>query len=50
LTRLAEDLTGRFGRGFSRANLVSMCAFYLAWPPEQICQTPSGKSADAEKS
>ncbi|WP_458367971.1 DUF1016 N-terminal domain-containing protein [Mycetohabitans endofungorum] len=49
LTRLAEDLTGRFGRGFSRANLVSMRAFYPAWPPEQICQTLSGKSADAEK-
>lgn len=30
LARLADDLTRRFGRGFSRANLVSMRAFYMA--------------------
>lgn len=45
LTRLAGDLTRRFGRGFSRANLVNMRAFYLAWPVELIGQTASGRSA-----
>ena len=32
IKRLAEDLTTRFGRGFSRQNLWQMRAFYLAWP------------------
>jgi predicted nuclease of restriction endonuclease-like (RecB) superfamily len=41
LKRLSADLVARFGRGFSRANLQQMRAFYLGW---QICQTPSGKS------
>lgn len=44
LKRLAADLTRRFGRGFSRQNLQQMRQFYLAWPPHQIRQTPSGKS------
>ncbi|RKT14312.1 putative nuclease of restriction endonuclease-like (RecB) superfamily [Paraburkholderia sp. RAU2J] len=48
LARLAGDLTRRFGRGFSRANLVSMRAFYLAWPASEICQTVSGKSAPTQ--
>ena len=43
LERLAEDLTGRFGRGFSRQNLQHMRLFYLAYPPDRICQTVSGK-------
>ena len=33
---LAEDLTGRFGRGFSRQNLQNMRLFYLAYPPDQF--------------
>ena len=45
IERLAEDLTGRFGRGFSRQNLQHMRLFYLAYPPDQICQTLSGKFA-----
>ena len=45
IERLAEDLTGRFGRGFSRQNIQNMRLFYLAYPPDQICQTVSGKSA-----
>jgi predicted nuclease of restriction endonuclease-like (RecB) superfamily len=45
IQRLALDLTGRFGRGFSRQNLWQMRAFYLAWPLEQICQTVSGVSS-----
>lgn len=44
IAHLADDLTRRFGRGFGRANLASMRAFYLAWPEEEIFQTLSGKS------
>ena len=44
IKRLAEDLTTRFGRGFSRQNLWQMRAFYLAWPLEQIAQTASDAS------
>jgi len=43
VARLATDLTRRFGRGFGRANLANMRAFYLQWPPGQIFQTASGK-------
>ena len=49
LMRLADDLTKRLGRGFSRQNLQNMRQFYLACPPDQICQTPSGKSPAVEK-
>lgn len=45
IKRLAGDLSTRFGRGFSRQNLQQMRAFFLAWPVEAICQTPSGKSS-----
>ena len=47
IERLTEDLTGRFGRGFSRQNLQHMRLFYLAYPPDRICQTLSGKSETA---
>ena len=40
LIKLARDLTARYGRGFSRANLQQMRLFYRGW---KICQTPSGK-------
>lgn len=40
LSQLANGLTARYGRGFSRANLQQMRLFYAGW---QICQTPSGK-------
>jgi predicted nuclease of restriction endonuclease-like (RecB) superfamily len=50
LSQLASDLTARFGRGFSRQNLQNMRLFYLAAPPERICQTVFGKLADPEKS
>ena len=43
--RLAADLTQRFGRGFSRQNIQYMRLFYLSYPPDQICQTLSGKLA-----
>jgi hypothetical protein len=48
IARLADDLTRRFGRGFGKANLASMRAFYLAWPAAEIFQTVSGKSAVPE--
>jgi len=41
LERLASDLTKRFGRGFSRANLEYMRRFYERWA---IPQTLSGES------
>ena len=44
IERLADDLTQRFGRGFSRQNLQNMRLFYLAYPPDKIRQTVSGKS------
>ena len=47
IEKLAEALTGRFGRGFSRQNLQHMRLLYLAYPPDQIRQTLSGKSETA---
>lgn len=41
ISRLSEDLTPKFGRGFSERNLEQMRLFYLKW---QIPQTPSAKS------
>ena len=46
LERLAQDLSNRIGRGFSRRNLQNMRQFYLAAPPDQIWQTVSGKSTE----
>lgn len=43
LKRLAQDLSARAGKGFSRQNLQNMRSFYLTAPPDQICQTLSGK-------
>jgi predicted nuclease of restriction endonuclease-like (RecB) superfamily len=40
LHRLAEDLTSRFGKGFSERNLLAMREFYWAW---SIPQTLSAK-------
>ncbi len=40
VARLANDLTARFGRGFSLSNLKSARTFYLLWP---ISQTVSGQ-------
>ena len=44
IERLAEDLTVRFGRGFSSQNIYNMRLFYLSYLPDRILQTPSGKS------
>ena len=35
IERLAEDLTGRFDRGFSRQNVQNMRLFYLSYPGSQ---------------
>lgn len=45
--QLANDLSRRFGRGFGRANLWQMRAFYRAWPEAKILQTASGESLTA---
>ena len=42
IKQLADDLSERYGRGFSKRNLAQMRLFYLSWP---ILQTPSAKSA-----
>ena len=41
--KLAEDLTVRFGRGFSLQNIYNMRLFYLSYPTEKILQAPSGE-------
>lgn len=46
LAQLAVDLSKRFGRGFSKANLEYMRRFYLGW---QIPQTLSGELSPAKK-
>ena len=43
LARLADDLTTRFGRGFSRQNLQRFRQFYHSQPAENICSTVSSK-------
>lgn len=44
LVQLAQDLTQRFGRGFSKSNIFMMRAFYLEKSQEETFQTRSGKS------
>lgn len=46
VSRLAVDLTARFGRGFGQRNVFNMRAFYLAHRAEKILQTASAKSAE----
>ncbi len=46
LQRLSQDLTTRFGKGFSYRNLRQMRQFYLVYPPEKIWQTLSAKSIE----
>jgi predicted nuclease of restriction endonuclease-like (RecB) superfamily len=43
LSKLSQDLTVRFGRGFSRQNLQRFRLFYLSQPAEKICSTLSSK-------
>jgi predicted nuclease of restriction endonuclease-like (RecB) superfamily len=44
LQRLAQDLTSRFGRGFSYPNVNKFRQFYLAFPAPGILSTPSIES------
>ncbi len=44
LTRLSEDLTSRFGRGFSQDNLENMRRFYLTYGSTEIAETLSRRS------
>jgi predicted nuclease of restriction endonuclease-like (RecB) superfamily len=44
LQRLAQDLTARFGRGFSYPNVNKFRQFYLAFPSPTILSTPSIES------
>jgi len=48
LERLVEDLSARFGRGFSRANVASMRLFYVTYR-DDIVQTLSGQSGRSKK-
>jgi predicted nuclease of restriction endonuclease-like (RecB) superfamily len=50
LARLAEDLTRRFGRGFSLANLERMRLFYLVYGDTRISATLSRESSPDQKS
>ena len=43
LEKLSADLTGRFGRGFSRPNLQRFREFYLRFPLKQIRSTLSSE-------
>jgi DUF1016 N-terminal domain len=42
ISRLGEDLSCRFGRGFSQPNLWRMRSFYLAWPGKASAIDPAG--------
>ena len=42
IERLADDLTARFGRGFSSQNIYNMRLFYLSFAPNRFLQTQSG--------
>ena len=46
IERLAQDLTERFGRGFSRQNLWQMRAFYRTWPAHVVRQALSDRGVD----
>ena len=43
IERLAEDLTRRFGRGFSLQSIYKMRLFYLSFPPDRILFDTVGK-------
>ena len=47
LKHLAQDLSARLGRGFSRQNLQNIRLLYLSAPPDRIRQTLSGKLTES---
>jgi predicted nuclease of restriction endonuclease-like (RecB) superfamily len=48
LKRLSEDLSKRFGRGFSERNLEQMRAFYIGWPIPQAAPAKSLPSPERD--
>ena len=50
ILKLAGGFTKRFGRGFSRHNIQKTRLLYLAYPPEKICPTGTGKLESAMSS
>jgi hypothetical protein len=48
VTRLAKDLTVRYGRGYGHQNLYQMRKFYMAYP--RILQTVSAKFSQGSQS
>jgi len=50
LAKLSEDLSARFGNGFSRQNLQRFRRFYLEWPIFTICPTALGISVKEKNS
>ena len=44
IVRLSNDLTERFGRGYSKRNVEQMRLFYLSWPIAQMSSAQSGMS------
>jgi len=50
LARLARDLVGQYGRGFSVDNLETMRAFFSAYPATRKSETASRKSLATPKS
>src|SRR6266581_1587310 len=47
LQRLAQDLSAKFGRGFSYPNVNKFRQFYLAFPPANILSTASIESTQS---
>src|SRR6266481_1372536 len=47
LQRLAQDLSAKFGRGFSYPNVNKFRQFYLAFPSGNILSTPSIESTES---
>ena len=47
LERLAQDLSTKYGRGFSYPNLNKFRQFYLAYPPEKILSSLSIESSES---
>lgn len=48
IKNLSIDLTAKFGRGFSAANIFQMKKFYISWSSEQILQKASVKLQPSE--
>lgn len=49
LKRLAEDLTKRFGRGFSLSQVKMMRQFFITYPRPNIGQSATGQSGRPQK-